>query len=109
MDTYLEVITSNRSFCLEPLTIKKGFFQEEDVFMNPESRKNVTTKKKKGTKYKKISDCEGVSVELNSCFSKAIKEAIYPTFDPCPNKNIGTIEYSITWVLRGNIPIVSPP
>lgn len=44
----------NNSISLEELTIKKSFFMEEDIYVRPYSRKNVTTKKKQGPNFSKI-------------------------------------------------------
>lgn len=43
--------------------------------------RNGSTKKKKDTKYKNISSCNGVGSELNTYFSETNEATLYPNID----------------------------
>lgn len=56
-DVEMEVLAQDMSSGLEPLTVKKFFFADENVYVSHASGKNVTTRGEMGVKYKKISNC----------------------------------------------------
>lgn len=73
-DVEMEVLAQDMSSGLEPLTVKKFFFADENVYVSHASGKNVTTRGEMGVKYKKISNCSMTPSDLLAYFQESSED-----------------------------------
>lgn len=92
-----------------PLMRKTSFLADGKVFVSPKSRKHVTTQKKKGVKYKKISNFSMGLADLRELSQESLG-GLYAKTNDLDNINIWHLDVAISdsWVLRGDIPAMFP-